>query len=38
VLKADKEKDRAIQDLRDQVSELKQLLITMTEKGDTKTN
>jgi paraquat-inducible protein B len=37
VLKADKEKDRAIQDLRDQVSELKQLLIDMTEKGNTKT-
>lgn len=38
VLKADKEKDRAIQDLRDQVSELKQLLLDMTEKGNTITN
>jgi len=37
-LKADKEKDRAIQDLREQVSELKQLLITMTKNGDTKTD
>jgi len=36
VLKADKEKDRAIQDLREQVSELKQLLIDMT--GNAKTN
>jgi hypothetical protein len=35
VLKADKEKDRAIQDLREQASELKQLLIDMTAKGDT---
>lgn len=37
VLKADKEKDRAIQDLREQVSELKQLLLGLSGKGDTKT-
>jgi hypothetical protein len=36
VLKADKEKDRAIQDLREQVSELKQLLIDLT--GNNKTD
>lgn len=36
VLKADKEKDRAIQDLREQVSELKQLLIGLT--GNNKTD
>lgn len=33
-LKADKEKDKAIQSLQDQVSELKQMLIMMT-KGET---
>lgn len=33
-LKADKEKDKAIQTLQDQVSELKQMLISMT-KGET---
>lgn len=33
-LKADKEKDKAIQNLQDQVSELKQMLIMMT-KGET---
>ena len=32
-LKADKEKDKAIQTLQDQVSELKQMLINMT-KGE----
>lgn len=37
VLKADKEKDRAIQDLKEQVSELKQLLVSMSGKGDAKT-
>lgn len=36
-LKADKEKDRAIQDLKEQVSELKKLLTAMAEKGDSKT-
>lgn len=36
VLKADKAKDKAIQDLREQVSELKQLLLDMTEKSGTK--
>lgn len=35
-LKADKEKDRAIQDLKEQVSELKKLLTAMAEKGDSK--
>ena len=34
-LKADKEKDKAIQTLQDQVSELKQMLIMMTNKGET---
>ena len=33
-LRADKEKDKAIQSLQDQVSELKQMLIMMT-KGET---
>lgn len=36
-LKADKEKDRAIQDLKEQVFELKKLLTAMAEKGDSKT-
>lgn len=36
VLKADKEKDRAIQSLREQVSELKQLLIGLAENGNNK--
>ena len=37
VLRADKEKDRAIQNLKDEVLELKQMLIDMAKKGDTKT-
>ncbi len=36
-LKSDKEKDRAIQSLQDQVSELKQLIISMTDKETSKT-
>lgn len=36
-IKADKEKDKAIQSLQDQVSELKQLLLNMTKKENTKT-
>lgn len=35
-IKADKEKDKAIQSLQDQVSELKQLLISMTKGENTK--
>ena len=35
-IKANKEKDKAIQSLQDQVSELKQLLLNMTKKEDTK--
>ena len=35
-LKADREKDKAIQSLQDQVSELKQMLIMMTNKNETK--
>lgn len=38
VLKADKEKDKAIQNLRDQVSELKQLILDMSGKGNAKTD
>lgn len=34
-LKADKEKDKAIQSLQDQVSELKQMLITMADNKET---
>ena len=37
VLRADKEKDMAIQNLKDEVLELKQMLIDMAKKGDTKT-
>jgi len=36
-LRADKEKDRAIQSLKDEVLELKQMLIDLAKGGDTKT-
>lgn len=35
-LKADRDKDRAIQSLKDEVSELKELLLTMAKKGEPK--
>ena len=37
-LRADKEKDKAIQDLKGQVSELKDMILALTQKETTKTN